>query len=99
MPKSSRDKRSQTKDISNNPYSKDRRPPQNNDDDDTAPAPTFDSMNLKPALLRGIYAYGFERPSAIQQRAVRPIIRGRDVIAQSQVSYDNYIILFPFTFI
>jgi len=41
-------------------------------------------MNLKPALLRGIYAYGFERPSAIQQRAIRPIIQGRDVIAQSQ---------------
>eukprot|EP00592_Proboscia_alata_P007296 CAMPEP_0194353230 /NCGR_PEP_ID=MMETSP0174-20130528/1561_1 /TAXON_ID=216777 /ORGANISM="Proboscia alata, Strain PI-D3" /LENGTH=393 /DNA_ID=CAMNT_0039121675 /DNA_START=95 /DNA_END=1273 /DNA_ORIENTATION=+ len=45
---------------------------------------TFDAMNLKPALLRGIYAYGFERPSAIQQRAIMPIIRGRDVIAQSQ---------------
>eukprot|EP00957_Ditylum_brightwellii_P146140 11126621-Ditylum_brightwellii.AAC.1 len=41
-------------------------------------------MNLKPALLRGIYAYGFEKPSAIQQRAIRPIVRGRDVIAQSQ---------------
>jgi superfamily II DNA/RNA helicase len=24
-------------------------------------------MNLKPELLRGVYAYGFERPSAIQQ--------------------------------
>ena len=52
--------------------------------DDTAPCPTFDSMALKPALLRGIYAYGFEKPSAIQQRAIRPIVRGRDVIAQSQ---------------
>ncbi|GMI44439.1 hypothetical protein TrCOL_g5599 [Triparma columacea] len=41
-------------------------------------------MNLKPDLLKGIYAYGFERPSAIQQRAIRPIIQGRDVIAQSQ---------------
>jgi translation initiation factor 4A len=29
--------------------------------------PTFDSMDLKEELLRGIYAYGFERPSAIQQ--------------------------------
>ena len=52
--------------------------------DDTTPCPTFDSMQLKPDLLKGIYAYGFERPSAIQQRAIRPIIRGRDVIAQSQ---------------
>ncbi|ACI65834.1 predicted protein [Phaeodactylum tricornutum CCAP 1055/1] len=41
-------------------------------------------MQLKPDLLKGIYAYGFEKPSAIQQRAIRPIIRGRDVIAQSQ---------------
>lgn len=53
------------------------------DDDDVVPA-TFDDMNLKPELLRGIYAYGYERPSAIQQRAIRPIVRGRDVIAQSQ---------------
>jgi ATP-dependent RNA helicase len=52
--------------------------------DDTAPCPTFDAMNLKPDLLKGIYAYGFEKPSAIQQRAIRPIVRGRDVIAQSQ---------------
>lgn len=57
--------------------------------------PTFDAMGLNPDLLRGIYAYGrsliviptpigFEKPSAIQQRAILPIIKGRDVIAQSQ---------------
>lgn len=44
----------------------------------------FDNMNLKEKLLRGIYAYGFEKPSAIQQRAIIPCIRGRDVIAQAQ---------------
>ncbi|KAI8644605.1 ATP-dependent RNA helicase eIF4A [Parasitella parasitica] len=44
----------------------------------------FDNMNLKPELLRGIYAYGFERPSAIQQRAIMPVIKGQDVIAQAQ---------------
>ncbi|KAF9164156.1 translation initiation factor eIF4A [Actinomortierella ambigua] len=44
----------------------------------------FDNMNLKPELLRGIYAYGFERPSAIQQRAIMPVIKGNDVIAQAQ---------------
>ncbi|KAG0237667.1 translation initiation factor eIF4A [Actinomortierella wolfii] len=44
----------------------------------------FDNMNLKPELLRGIYAYGFERPSAIQQRAIMPVIKGHDVIAQAQ---------------
>ena len=46
--------------------------------------PTFEAMGLKPELLRGIYSYGFEKPSAIQQRAIKPIIQGRDVIAQSQ---------------
>ncbi|XXQ39121.1 RNA helicase [Plasmodiophora brassicae] len=45
---------------------------------------SFDDMDLKPDLLRGIYNYGFERPSAIQQRAIVPILSGRDVIAQSQ---------------
>jgi len=45
---------------------------------------SFDTMGLKENLLRGIYQYGYERPSAIQQRAIKPIIQGRDVIAQSQ---------------
>ncbi|KAI9253930.1 ATP-dependent RNA helicase eIF4A [Phascolomyces articulosus] len=44
----------------------------------------FDNMNLKTELLRGVYAYGFERPSAIQQRAIMPVIKGHDVIAQAQ---------------
>jgi ATP-dependent RNA helicase len=52
--------------------------------DDVEIHATFDSMRLKEDLLRGIYAYGFERPSAIQQRAIVQIIQGRDVIAQSQ---------------
>jgi superfamily II DNA/RNA helicase len=33
-------------------------------------------MKLREELLRGIYAYGFEKPSAIQQRAIIPCIRG-----------------------
>ncbi|GJJ07295.1 RNA helicase [Clathrus columnatus] len=45
---------------------------------------TFDDIGLKDDLLRGIYAYNFEKPSAIQQRAILPIIQGRDVIAQAQ---------------
>jgi len=45
---------------------------------------TFDQMGLREDLLRGIFAYGFEKPSAIQQRAIVPIITGRDVIAQAQ---------------
>ncbi len=45
---------------------------------------TFDELNLNPELLRGIYGYGFEKPSAIQQKAILPIIKQRDVIAQAQ---------------
>jgi translation initiation factor 4A len=41
-------------------------------------------MNLREPLLRGIYAYGFEKPSAIQQRAVVPLASGKDLIAQAQ---------------
>ncbi|PWA01490.1 hypothetical protein BB558_002417 [Smittium angustum] len=48
------------------------------------PISSFEDLNLKEDLLRGIYAYNFEKPSAIQQRAIQPIIKERDVIAQAQ---------------
>lgn len=56
----------------------------------------FDNMGLVEELLRGIYAYGFEKvwnvnlfpyfrkPSAIQQRAIIPLMKGMDLIAQAQ---------------
>lgn len=37
----------------------------------------FDQMNLHEPLLRGIYGLGFERPSAIQQQAIKPAILGK----------------------
>eukprot|EP00929_Paragymnodinium_shiwhaense_P027930 TRINITY_DN16282_c0_g1_i1.p1 TRINITY_DN16282_c0_g1~~TRINITY_DN16282_c0_g1_i1.p1 ORF type:complete len:399 (+),score=94.99 TRINITY_DN16282_c0_g1_i1:67-1263(+) len=46
--------------------------------------PTFDKMGLKQDVLRGIFAYGFDKPSAIQQRAIAPVLKGRDVVMQSQ---------------
>ena len=52
--------------------------------EDVEVVPSFDAMGLKDELLRGIYAYGFEKPSAIQQRAIMPILKGRDTIAQAQ---------------
>ena len=45
---------------------------------------SFDDMDLQMKLLRGIYAYGFEKPSKIQQVGIAPIIKGYDVIGQSQ---------------
>jgi len=38
---------------------------------------TFDEMNLREELLRGIYNFGFEHPSAIQQQAIKPCILGK----------------------
>ena len=34
----------------------------------------FDDMNLREELLRGVYAYGFEKPSAIQQVTDNPLL-------------------------
>eukprot|EP00239_Pterosperma_sp_CCMP1384_P003314 CAMPEP_0197844468 /NCGR_PEP_ID=MMETSP1438-20131217/1437_1 /TAXON_ID=1461541 /ORGANISM="Pterosperma sp., Strain CCMP1384" /LENGTH=411 /DNA_ID=CAMNT_0043455267 /DNA_START=99 /DNA_END=1334 /DNA_ORIENTATION=- len=45
---------------------------------------SFDAMGLHENLLRGIYAYGFEKPSAIQQRGIVPFTKGLDVIQQAQ---------------
>ena len=44
----------------------------------------FDDMNLKEKLLRGIYGYGFEKPSLIQSKSITLISEGNDIIAQSQ---------------
>eukprot|EP01120_Amphizonella_sp_Union-15-10_P015145 TRINITY_DN770_c0_g1_i3.p1 TRINITY_DN770_c0_g1~~TRINITY_DN770_c0_g1_i3.p1 ORF type:complete len:410 (-),score=83.61 TRINITY_DN770_c0_g1_i3:91-1320(-) len=46
--------------------------------------PSFDAMGIKEELLRGVFHYGFEKPSAIQQRAIVPMIKKRDLIAQAQ---------------
>jgi translation initiation factor 4A len=45
---------------------------------------SFDDLLLHDALLRGIYSYGFEKPSAIQQRGIKPLLSGRDTIGQAQ---------------
>ena len=45
---------------------------------------SFDDLDIPENLLRGVYSYGFEKPSAIQQRAIKPLLLGRDTIAQAQ---------------
>ncbi|KAA6354713.1 MAG: putative eukaryotic initiation factor 4A-III [Streblomastix strix] len=52
--------------------------------DDVQQFKTFEEMKLKDEVLRGIYNYGFEKPSLIQQKGIVPIIRGRDLVAQAQ---------------
>ena len=60
-----------------------------NDDDINPDDFTFESwddeeVNLNKKLLRGIYSYGFEKPSPIQKKAVIPMVLKKDVIAQAQ---------------
>eukprot|EP00162_Nutomonas_longa_P015009 comp22161_c0_seq2/m.52015 comp22161_c0_seq2/g.52015 ORF comp22161_c0_seq2/g.52015 comp22161_c0_seq2/m.52015 type:complete len:401 (-) comp22161_c0_seq2:9-1211(-) len=45
---------------------------------------SFETMGLRDELLRGVFSFGFEKPSGIQARGIMPIISGRDVIAQAQ---------------
>ena len=45
---------------------------------------SFEKMGLPEDLLRGVYGMGYQNPSAIQQRAIVPILKKRDVIAQAQ---------------
>jgi len=53
-------------------------------DTNTSEIRNWDDMDLKHELLRGIYAYGFEIPSEIQKKAILPITKGYDIIAQAQ---------------
>jgi translation initiation factor 4A len=44
----------------------------------------WDDLEIDPNLLRGIFAYGFEKPSPIQQRAIKPLVLKKDIVAQAQ---------------
>ena len=41
---------------------------------------SFDDMSLPDSLLRGVYSFGFEKPSAIQQKGIVPLKEGRDLL-------------------
>ena len=44
----------------------------------------FEQMDLRRPVLRGIFSYGYETPSAIQQKSIKPFLSGKDLIAQAQ---------------
>ena len=44
----------------------------------------WEDLDIDQKLLRGIFAYGFEKPSPIQQKAIKPLIDKRDIVAQAQ---------------
>ena len=43
-----------------------------------------ESLDITMNILRGIYNYGFEKPSPIQSKAIYHMKKSRDIIAQSQ---------------
>lgn len=45
---------------------------------------SFEDMGLEESLLRGIYAFGFEQPSVVQQNTIVPGSRGKDVVIHAQ---------------
>ncbi len=57
---------------------------ENQDENEIKLYESFEDMDLKENLLRGIYAMGYEKPSSIQQKAIKPFLEGGDLIAQSQ---------------
>jgi len=45
---------------------------------------SWDDLELNEKLYRGVLAYGFEKPSPIQKRAIVPFLRNKDLVAQAQ---------------
>lgn len=45
---------------------------------------SWDDLNMDDKVLRGIYSIGFEKPSPIQAKAVKPMMDGKDLLAQAQ---------------
>ena len=45
---------------------------------------SFDELNIDEHLLRGIYGYGFEKPSVIQNKSIPVMLSGKDIIINYQ---------------
>ena len=56
----------------------------NNDESKNILNYSFEDLDIDDTLLRGIYSYGFEKPSNIQYKSIPIINTGKDIIAQSQ---------------
>lgn len=55
-----------------------------NSDNDIKEISNWDEFDFDDQILRGIYAHGFDKPSPIQQKAIKPIMDGKDLISQAQ---------------
>ena len=65
-------------------YQQPEPPPVVDTTDYTIETKNWDDLPINPDLLRGIYGYGYESLSPIQQKGISPILNGRDVIGQAQ---------------
>ena len=45
---------------------------------------SWDELDIDATLLRGIYSAGFEKPSPVQKKAIKPLLSKFDLIAQAQ---------------
>lgn len=54
------------------------------EEDDGPELNAWEDLDISTDLLRGIYAYGYEKPSPIQRKAIQPILKKKDMIAQAQ---------------
>lgn len=57
--------------------------PQANKEVEVKEIDSFDDMGLPNDVLRGIYGYGFEKPSNIQMRGIKPMAQGNDMLVQA----------------
>jgi translation initiation factor 4A len=55
---------------------------ENSNNNNTNTFEYWDDIEINPKLLRGIFAYGFEKPSPIQKKSILPLISGKDIIGQ-----------------
>ena len=54
------------------------------ENDNTYSFENWEDLDVNMQLLRGINAFGFAFPSPIQKKGIKPILEGKDVIAQAQ---------------
>jgi superfamily II DNA/RNA helicase len=45
---------------------------------------SWEELDSDMSILRGIYSYGFEKPSPIQKKSILSMVEGQDIIAQAQ---------------
>ena len=44
----------------------------------------FSEMGLSPKILQSIEEMGYETPTPIQEKAINPILEGRDLVGSAQ---------------